>query len=118
MTKDELQNCFQQGKLGEVPLCKCYLKHPPPEPNLLRHSKVCNPHHVAEGKVCGSLEGHMRMLSSAPPMSPARVLSNLRRFTSNASTRLHNLASFITIGFMAPSNSSRGKYCFVSEEGG
>lgn len=38
MTKDELQNCFQQGKLGEVPLCKCYLKYPPPEPNLLHHS--------------------------------------------------------------------------------
>lgn len=65
MTKDELQNCFQQGKLGEVPLCKCYLKHPPPEPNLLHHSKVRNPHHVAEGKIHGSLEGHMRMLSSA-----------------------------------------------------
>ena len=98
-TKVKLQNCFWQGKLAEAPLCTCYLKHPPPQPNLLHHSKVHNPHQTAKGKICGSLEGHKRMLSSAPPMSAARVLSNLRRFPSITSTCLNNLASFFFLYF-------------------
>lgn len=91
---------------------------PPPQSNLLHHSKVQNPHQAAEGKMCDSFDGHMRMLLSVPPMVPSGVLSNLSGFPSSLGTYLHNLTSLFAVGFMAPSNSSRAKYCFVSGEGG